>query len=89
MALCFLVIAAGMFLISGQYAKAYRTQITYEKQQQDIRLGEEQEKELLKDKQNLDNPEMFEDIARKNGYCFENETVVNVTRPITEEDKWK
>ena len=46
MALCFLVIAAGMFLISGQYAKAYRTQITYEKQQQDIRLGEEQEKEL-------------------------------------------
>ena len=60
MALCFLVIAAGMFLISGQYAKAYRTQITYEKQQQDIRLGEEQEKELLKDKQNLDNPEMFE-----------------------------
>lgn len=84
-----IILAGGIMLISGQIAEAKRSKDTYDQQQQSIATGIEKERELLQDKKNIDNPALFEEIARKNGYRMENETVVNVTRPITEEDKWK
>ena len=85
----FLIFSVGLVLISRQFADAYRAKSNYEKQQAEFTLNKEKEKELLQDRQDIKNPVLFEEVARKNGYRMENETVVSVTRPITEEDKWK
>ena len=84
-----LMLAGGLMLISNKAAEARRSKATYDQQQQSIAAGKAQEEELQEDKKKIENPALFEEIARKHGYRMEDETVVNVTRPITEEDKWK
>lgn len=83
------VIALGFILITKQLAEVSRTKSKYDQQKAILKQSQDKEQELRNDINNLSNPELFEEIARKNGYRFENEEVVNVTRPITEEDKWK
>lgn len=84
-----LTIIFGLIIIPNQVAKRYQSDKKYQQQISELQTAREKAEELMQDKENLKNPEMFEEIARKNGYRFENETVVNVTSPITEEDKWK
>ncbi|MBP5286692.1 MAG: hypothetical protein J6Z08_02210 [Elusimicrobiales bacterium] len=83
------VLLTGSALIARQMNEVRRAKKTYEQQRENLKNWAEQERELEIDRFNIDNPALFEEIARKNGYKFENETVVNVTKPISEADKWK
>ena len=87
--LVIIIFIGGFLLISRQVAEAQKAKAVYDEQQRSIEESIAKEKELLNDKKNLDNPDLFEEIARKNGYRKDNETAVDVTRPITEDDKWK
>lgn len=85
--LCVFVIGAAF--VARQMNEVQNVKKKFEQQQHDLKKWAEKEHELEIDKYNIGNPAMFEEIARKNGYKFENETVVNVTKPISEADKWK
>lgn len=83
------VFALGTFLLIRAWGDMNRSKDKYNRQQAELSAGAEQEEQIKDALANIDNSEMFVDIARKNGYRFENEEVVNITRPFSEDEKWK